>query len=63
MRLPEQAGPVIRVPMPVKREIGLGDALRGITERFGLAPCGGCRHRAEVLNRWLTFAPPRWGRE
>jgi hypothetical protein len=37
------------------QEIGLGDVFRHVTHSIGISPCGGCRRRAEALNRWLVF--------
>ncbi|SFE23128.1 hypothetical protein [Nitrosomonas sp. Nm166] len=36
-------------------EIGLGDAIQRTTAYFGIKPCGGCKQRAAMLNRWLVF--------
>lgn len=36
-------------------EIGLGDLVKRATSAIGITPCGGCRRRAEALNRWLVF--------
>jgi hypothetical protein len=57
VKLPTQAGPIIRIPAPVQKPVGLGDMLKGVTRRFGFDPCGGCERRAITLNRWVTFAP------
>ena len=37
-------------------EIGLGDAIKRVTSRFGIRPCGGCQRRAAALNQWLMFS-------
>ena len=42
-----------------EEEIGLGDAVRGLTYALGVKPCGGCEKRAAALNRWITFSPWR----
>ena len=39
----------------VKEEIGLGDALKYVTELAGIAPCGGCQRRAAQFNRRVTL--------
>ncbi|MBP1884890.1 hypothetical protein J2Z50_003180 [Ensifer mexicanus] len=47
-----------RVHLPgfvTEEEVGLGDVVRRVTRNFGINPCGGCEHRASVLNRWLVF--------
>jgi hypothetical protein len=36
-------------------EIGLGDVIKRATSYLGIQPCGGCEHRAAVLNRWMVF--------
>jgi len=47
----------IRLPgFLVEEEIGLGDVIKKLTYSLGIQPCGGCRHRAEVLNRWVAFS-------
>jgi hypothetical protein len=57
MRLPPQAKPAIRIPAPLKKPIGLGDAIKSLTSSVGFEPCAGCRKRAATLNRWLAFVP------
>jgi hypothetical protein len=50
--------PPHRVRLPgfiQEEEIGLGDVIKRATSYFGIRPCGGCEHRATVLNRWLVF--------
>lgn len=37
------------------KEIGLGDVIKRVTSRVGIKPCGGCKRRAEALNRWMIF--------
>jgi hypothetical protein len=36
-------------------EVGLGDVIKRATSYLGIKPCGGCEHRAAVLNRWMVF--------
>jgi hypothetical protein len=36
-------------------EIGLGDAMKRAASYVGIRPCGGCRRRADALNRWMVF--------
>jgi hypothetical protein len=48
-----------RVRLPgfvIEDEIGLGDALRRVTYAMGIKSCGGCRRRADALNRWFVFS-------
>ncbi|PWT83298.1 MAG: hypothetical protein C5B57_07145 [Blastocatellia bacterium] len=46
----------VRLPGFISDEnIGLGDAIQRATSYIGLRPCGGCKRRAAVLNRWLVF--------
>ena len=50
--------PIYRVRLPgfiIDEEIGLGDALKRATSYVGIRPCGGCRQRAALLNRWVVF--------
>jgi len=47
---------VVRLPGFIKEEpVGLGDVVKRATALAGIRPCGGCRGRAERLNRWITF--------
>jgi hypothetical protein len=46
----------VRLPGFVsEEEIGLGDAVKRVTNAVGIRPCGGCEKRAQALNRWMTF--------
>jgi hypothetical protein len=46
----------VRLPGFIKdEEVGLGDAIKRVTYRFGLQPCGGCEQRTTALNRWMVF--------
>ena len=50
--------PIHRVRLPgfiVSEDIGLGDVIKRTTSYIGIAPCGGCRRRADALNRWMVF--------
>ena len=50
----------IRVPgFITDEEVGLGDAIKRATSKLGIQPCGGCDHRAAVLNRWFVFTNRR----
>ena len=47
-----------RVRLPgfvIEEDLGLGDAIKSVTYRMGIAPCGGCQRRAAALNRWIRF--------
>ena len=57
MKLPTQAKPVIRIPAPLQKSVGLGDVVKGVTRKFGFDPCKGCLKRAATLNRWVAFVP------
>jgi hypothetical protein len=51
-----------RVRLPgfvIQHELGLGDVIKHATSLIGISPCGGCGRRAELLNRWVSFAPLR----
>jgi hypothetical protein len=46
----------VRLPGFIRDEdIGLGDAIRHVTNAFGVRPCGGCERRAAALNRRAVF--------
>jgi hypothetical protein len=46
----------VRLPRFVRDEdIGLGEMMKRVTNKFGIRPCGGCERRAAALNRWLVF--------
>jgi hypothetical protein len=47
-----------RVRLPgwiVQEEVGLGDVIKRVTYAMGIPTCRGCEHRADTLNRWVTF--------
>lgn len=48
-----------RVRLPgfvTEEEMGLGDVVKRMTYAMGITPCGGCDHRATVLNNWMVFS-------
>jgi hypothetical protein len=50
--------PPHRVRLPgfiTDEEIGLGDVIKRATSYLGIKPCGGCEHRAALLNHWIVF--------
>lgn len=50
----------IHVPgTAIDGSVGLGDVVTRLTGMAGLKPCGGCKQRAAVLNRWVTFTGRR----
>lgn len=51
----------LSVPIPrLKRDIGLGDVIKKLTQAVGARPCGGCARRATALNRAVVLrASPR----
>jgi hypothetical protein len=57
VKLPAQARPIIRIPAPSQKSVGLGDVVKGVARRFGFDPCQGCERRAAILNRWVVFGP------
>ncbi|MFC5182694.1 hypothetical protein [Actinomadura harenae] len=56
MRLPRQSSSVVRVPVPfVRKDVGLGDALKALTSAVGVKPCHPCAERAARLNRRVVL--------
>jgi hypothetical protein len=54
--MPSQKLRPLSVPVPrLKRDIGLGDAVKRVTAAVGIRPCGGCGQRAAALNRVFVF--------
>lgn len=50
----------IRIPLPfVRKQQGLGDAIKRLTGSAGVRPCGGCEKRANWLNRRVQLVPRR----
>jgi hypothetical protein len=41
--------------LPIAQPVGLGDVISKATSAVGIQPCGGCRERAELLNRLVSF--------
>jgi hypothetical protein len=52
---------MLRVPMfagmNLKQPVGLGQVVKKVTTRMGIAPCGGCNKRAAALDRMVVFVP------
>lgn len=47
----------VRIPGFVSDEdIGLGQAIKYVTTRAGIRPCGGCERRAAALDRRVAIA-------
>ena len=40
----------------LKRNIGLGDAIKKMTTSIGVKPCEACNKRAEKLNEMIQFS-------
>jgi hypothetical protein len=58
------AGVRAKAPRPVRlpsfivgEPVGLGTAVKRITQAVGVSPCGGCNERASRLNRFIEFRP------
>lgn len=54
----EQDQPRRRIRVPgflVDQEIGLGSAIKRVTARVGVRPCGGCQRRAAQLDRRIVI--------
>jgi hypothetical protein len=47
-------GDSIKVPAPKSR--GLGDTIAKMTLAVGIKPCGGCKKRAELLNKLVPYS-------
>jgi hypothetical protein len=49
----------IRIHLPgfaIEDEVRFGDLVKRATYAIGIKqPCSGCEHRAEALNRWISF--------
>lgn len=39
--------------------IGVGDAVKRVTDAFRIKPCNGCERRRTVLNRWVIKGKAR----
>ena len=51
----------VRLPGFVSAEdVGLGEAVKRVTRRVGVRPCGGCQRRAAALDSRVVFT--RWNR-
>ena len=46
----------LRLPIPITKDLGLGDVLKRTTSALGIKPCGGCEGRAAALNRLLVIS-------
>lgn len=48
----------MRIPVPLLgKPVGAGDAAKALTSALGIKPCGGCKERAEKMNKRVMFAP------
>jgi hypothetical protein len=55
-RTPQNHSPRIRVALPIRNSVGLGQLLKRLTGRMGLTTCEGCERRAAALDRVFLFA-------
>lgn len=58
--LGEREGATERTSIPVPflgQQVGLGAAIARLTSAVGIQPCGGCKKRAEELDRRFVFRP------
>jgi hypothetical protein len=46
----------VRLPIPLREPVGLGELLTRATTAVGIKPCEGCKRRARVLDRIVTVA-------
>ena len=44
---------------PPKKEFGLGDAIRAVTEALGIEHCDECERRRQRMNRWMRIRVAR----
>jgi len=51
--------PRLRVPLPLQRQVGLGDVVARVTKAAGFKPCASCKRRQAALNRLLAFGRGR----
>jgi len=51
----------VRLPVFISEadEVGLGDVIKRMTTKLGMAPCGGCARRARALNQLVTISRRR----
>jgi hypothetical protein len=47
------------LPVPIKKDVGLGDVVKGLTAAVCIKPCSGCDGRAAALNRLLVLSGRR----
>jgi hypothetical protein len=49
--------PIVVIPLPIQRPIGLGDAVKEMLDRLGIKfdSCN-CDQRKKILNDWLQFS-------
>lgn len=55
MLLPKQAPVRVNVPFRMDDDIGLGDVIKRVTTKVGVAPCAPCQARAAAMNRMIVF--------
>ena len=49
----------LRLPIPITKDVGLGDVVKRTASALGIKPCGGCDGRAAALNRFLVISGRR----
>jgi len=49
----------VKIPLPIRKDIGLGDVVKKAASLVGVKPCSACNKRAEKLNSRVGFTP--WG--
>lgn len=59
MKLPPQSSPTLRIPLPLKQQVGLGETVKALTRRLGIPACAGCEQRAAALDRLAAFGPAK----
>ena len=52
----------LRLPIPIKKDVGLGDVVKGLTAAVGIKPCGGCNGRAAAPEEDVSVKDPSQAR-
>jgi hypothetical protein len=59
MASPTDGKPImLRLWLPIRFSVRLGDALSRLTAMAGIRQCGACKRRASFLNRLVIYSDP-----